>query len=294
MFYPLMLMEILAGQRPARPLGWRRAGGLSLARARHGRDRPGACGKHRRSPPGTGRLPRVFRHGHGGRFRGHGWHGAVYRTAGMELCALHPAFGGACAAAGGVEAFCIGSELRGVTQMRDEAGIPGGRPTGGSGRGGPSAFARCRSDLCRRLVGVFRASAAGRLWRRGVPPRSALVGRQHRFHRDRQLHAAVGLAGRHGPCRCGVVLDLGSGIPQGEYRGRRRVGLVLSQRHRARGAASRSRSPTGRAARPGSTATRRCGTGGRTSMSTGSMRCGALSFRAAMSPWAGHRALARR
>ena len=29
-----------------------------------------------------------------------------------------------CAAAGGVEAFCIGSELRGLTQMRDEAGFP--------------------------------------------------------------------------------------------------------------------------------------------------------------------------
>jgi hypothetical protein len=28
-----------------------------------------------------------------------------------------------CAAAGGVEAFCIGSELRGVTQMRDDRGI---------------------------------------------------------------------------------------------------------------------------------------------------------------------------
>ena len=29
-----------------------------------------------------------------------------------------------CAAAGGVDAFCIGSELRGLTQMRDEAGFP--------------------------------------------------------------------------------------------------------------------------------------------------------------------------
>ncbi len=29
-----------------------------------------------------------------------------------------------CAAAGGVEAFCIGSEFRGITQMRDEAGNP--------------------------------------------------------------------------------------------------------------------------------------------------------------------------
>ena len=47
-----------------------------------------------------------------------------------------------------------------------------------------------RAQLRRRLVGVFRASPAGRLGRRLLPPRPALGRRRHRLRRHRQLHAA--------------------------------------------------------------------------------------------------------
>ena len=86
-----------------------------------------------------------------------------------------------CALAGGVDAFCIGSELRGLTQIRDGAGgYPAVRAlmrAGGGCAGDPRAGDEDR--LCRRLVGVFRAPAGRRVGRRLLPPRSAL-GRRRR------------------------------------------------------------------------------------------------------------------
>ena len=85
-----------------------------------------------------------------------------------------------CAAAGGVDAFLIGSELRGITQVR-------------SGASSYPAVAELvdlaadvrvdprvghQAQLRRRLVGVLRAPPAGRLGRRLLPPRPALGGRR--------------------------------------------------------------------------------------------------------------------
>ena len=86
-----------------------------------------------------------------------------------------------CAAAGGVDAFLIGSELRGITQVRERrVELSGGR------RARRPRRRRARdprvgheAQLRRRLVGVLRAPPAGRLGRRLLPPRPAL-GRRRR------------------------------------------------------------------------------------------------------------------
>ena len=84
-------------------------------------------------------------------------------------------------AAGGVDAFLIGSELRGLTHVRDRRGDLSGVAALVDARGGRAGDPRGRHEdqLRRRLVGVFRAPAGGRLGRRVLPPRSAL-GRRRR------------------------------------------------------------------------------------------------------------------
>ena len=101
----------------------------------------------------------------------------------------------------GVDAFLIGSELRGITQVRSGASAirrsPARRPRGDVravlGRAPSSATpptGRIISDTTRR-------TARGRL----LPPRPALGRRQRRFRRHRQLHAARRLARRARPSR---------------------------------------------------------------------------------------------
>jgi hypothetical protein len=109
-----------------------------------------------------------------------------------------------CAAAGGVDAFLIGSELRGLTTLRSAASAyPVRMQPLWRWRRGEGDPAGCQGVLCRRLVGVFRPPAAGRFGRRAFPSRSAVGLAPCRLHRHRQLHAADGLARWHQPCRCG-------------------------------------------------------------------------------------------
>ena len=66
-----------------------------------------------------------------------------------------------CAAAGGVESFCIGSEMRGLTQIRGAGNsfpaVQHLRDLAAEVRAHPGAG--CEDRLCRRLVGIFRLSA---------------------------------------------------------------------------------------------------------------------------------------
>ena len=154
---------------------------------------------------------------------------------GLRRMVLHYAH--LCAAAGGVDAFLIGTEMPGLTTIRSGAStypavqayrdlLADVRSILGSGH---------EDRLRGRLVGVFRAPAGRRQRRRVLPPRSALGRSGDRFRRDRQLHAALGLARRVRACRRGrgLARDLRPGLPAGEHRGRRRLRLVLCQRGRS-------------------------------------------------------------
>ena len=82
-----------------------------------------------------------------------------------------------CAAAGGVDAFLIGSELRGLTRVRDSADELS------RGRGAEDARRRCarhpgqrhEDRLCRRLVGIQQPPDRRRGGRAAVQSRSAVV-----------------------------------------------------------------------------------------------------------------------
>ena len=93
---------------------------------------------------------------------------------GLRRMILHYAH--LCAAAGGVDAFLIGSEMRGLThdprrrrQLSGGAGVP--RPRRRRAR---DPRAGHEDQLRRRLVGVFRAPPGRRLGRCLLPPRPAL------------------------------------------------------------------------------------------------------------------------
>ena len=122
---------------------------------------------------------------------------------GLRRMVLHYAH--LCAAAGGVDAFLIGTEMPGLTTIRSGAS----HLSGGAGLSGPARGCaldprvRHEDRLCRRLVGVLRAPAGRRQRRRVLPPRSALGRSGDRFRRHRQLHAALRLARRVRACRRG-------------------------------------------------------------------------------------------
>ncbi len=102
------------------------------------------------------------------------------------------------AAAGGVDAFLIGSEMRGLTWVRDSASTYPFVAALVSSRRRRQGRARLRHQghLRRRLVRVLRPPARRRLGRRLLPPRPAVVLRQHRRRRHRRLLAARRLARR--------------------------------------------------------------------------------------------------
>jgi hypothetical protein len=93
---------------------------------------------------------------------------------GLRRMVLHYAH--LCAAAGGVDAFLIGTEMPGLTTIRS------GASTYPAVQAYRDLLADVRSilgsgdedRLCRRLVGILRAPAGRRLGRRVLPPRSAL------------------------------------------------------------------------------------------------------------------------
>ncbi len=111
-----------------------------------------------------------------------------------------------CKAAGGVDAFLIGSELRGLTTLRSDANTyPFVDRLTISPRTCARSSGRGEGLLRRRLERVFRTSPGRRLGRRLLPSRPALGARGHRLRRHRQLHAARRLARRQRPSRCGRV-----------------------------------------------------------------------------------------
>ena len=84
--------------------------------------------------------------------------------------------------------------MRGLTQIRGAGGqLSGGGGAAGSGGRGAAILGAGRQDrLCGRLVGVFRLSAAGRVAATRYFHLDPLwADAEHRFHRYRQLHAAV-------------------------------------------------------------------------------------------------------
>lgn len=122
MFYPFILMEQLAGNLLADPwtgtasqpwLPWRGRITLSVAPGRVGTpDRTAAATAQVQAFFGTAQ-PADFSN-QGGQIVYSGPHEWSYRRFILHYAAL-------CAAAGGVDAFCIGSELRGLTQVRGAA-----------------------------------------------------------------------------------------------------------------------------------------------------------------------------
>ena len=145
-----------------------------------------------------------------------------------------------CAAAGGVDAFLIGSELRGITQVRSGAStypaVAELVDLAADVRVDPRV--RHQAQLRRRLVGVLRAPPAGRLGRRLLPPRPALGGRR------RSTSSASTTTCRSSDWRDGLDhLDAAERrrdhrprLPARQRRGRRGLRLVLRQRRRPRGA----------------------------------------------------------
>jgi hypothetical protein len=155
---------------------------------------------------------------------------------GLRRMVLHYAH--LCAAAGGVDAFLIGSEMRGLTTIRSG---PGSYPA-------VQAF-RTSPRMCAAILGRARRSATpptGRSTSATTPgdgsgdvffhldPLWADAG--DRFRRHRQLHAALRLARRVRASRRarGLARDLRPGLSAGEHRGRRGLRLVLCQRGRPR------------------------------------------------------------
>ncbi len=129
---------------------------------------------------------------------------------GLRRMVLHYAH--LCAAAGGVDAFLIGTEMPGLTTIRSGAStypaVQAYRDLLADVRSIPRV--RDQDRLCGGLERVFRAPARRRLGRCVLPSRSALGRSGDRFRRHRQLHAAVGLARRVRASRCagGLARDL--------------------------------------------------------------------------------------
>ncbi len=124
MFYPLMLMEILEGNGLPDPWGGVEQAAFPWRGRITGEIAPGQPG----SPDGT-EANRIAVEAFFGTVTAEDFTvspGQVTYTGpgewSLSRYILHSA--ALCAAAGGVEAFCIGSEFRGLTQMRDAAGFP--------------------------------------------------------------------------------------------------------------------------------------------------------------------------
>jgi hypothetical protein len=124
MFYPLMLMEIVEGNALPDPWGGVEQAALPWRGRITSEIAPGQEG----SPDGTSANRAAVDAFFGSVTAAHfavspgqvAYSGPAEWSFSRYI--LHSA--ALCAAAGGVEAFCIGSELRGVTQMRDDLGYP--------------------------------------------------------------------------------------------------------------------------------------------------------------------------
>jgi len=124
LFYPFLLMEILAGNGLPDPYGGSEQARLPWRGRITGDLAPGQDG----SPDGTA-ANRAAVEAFFGSARASDFavgNGSVSYSGpsgwGYARFILHSA--ALCAAAGGVEAFCIGTEMRGLTRMRDDLGFP--------------------------------------------------------------------------------------------------------------------------------------------------------------------------
>ncbi|MEM7723341.1 MAG: glycoside hydrolase TIM-barrel-like domain-containing protein [Pseudomonadota bacterium] len=123
-FYPFLLMEILEGNGRPNPWGDGAQPALPWRGRITGDVAPGLPGTTDGTPANAAAVSAFF-----GAAKAHHFsiHGGVVSYSGpadwsYSRFILHSA--ALCAAAGGVEAFCIGSEMRALTQMRDTAGFP--------------------------------------------------------------------------------------------------------------------------------------------------------------------------
>ena len=241
--------------QPALP--WRGRITLSVAPGR-----PGSPGRHRRGR-GRGRgLLRRLPARPTSRSQGDGVAYSGPDEWSFRRMILHYAH--LCAAAGGVDAFCIGTEMRGPDH--DPRRRPASRPSAAlrhlaaRGQGDPAG----RQDhLRRRLVASSRAtSPPGTADDAPLPPRPALGRPGDRHDRRRQLPAALGLARRRRPPRRPLGRHPRARLPRGQRRGRRALRLVLPLRRGARGPGPHADHRRRRAS-PGSGGARTSAAGGR-------------------------------
>ena len=230
MFYPFILMDIQAGNGRSDPwtgaadqppVPWR--GRITLAKA------PGRSGSSDKTTAAAGEVAAFFGRAAPGDFQADGDTVAYEGPEEWSYRRFVLHYAHLCALAGGVDAFCIGSEMRSLTQIRDSAaGYPAVRELctlAEEVRGILGAGHEAR--ICRGLVGIFRTSAGGRIGRPALPSRSALGLVLDRFRRHRQLHAAFGLARRNRARGRRGRVDLRPRLSQGQRRRWRGVRLVL-------------------------------------------------------------------
>ena len=286
MFYPFILMDIQAGNGLPDPwTGARRPAGGALARPDHARQGAGPAGIGRQDGGGGGRGRRLLRSGaavglRSGRRRTVSYHGPdewSYRRFILHYAHL-------CALAGGVGAFCIGSEMRvadadprrGARAIR-RCGRCAGWPRTCGRSSGPSVKIGYAADWS-EYFGHQPADGSGDvlyhldpLW---AHPDIDFVGI------DNYMPLSDWRDGlQHADAAAGSIYDLDyltRNVAGGEgYR------LVLCRRGRARRRRIGGRSPTAPTASTGCSATRTWRAGGRGRTSTG--RAG--SRRAAATDW---------
>jgi hypothetical protein len=244
-FYPFILMDVPPGNTLPNPVQRQRRrdgpAGVPLARPDHLFARGGLCRQRRQDrhggEPGLGLLRRASPSDFAVSGETVSWTGPAGDW-GLRRMVLHYAH--LCAAAGGVDAFLIGTEMRGLTTIR----------SGASAYPAVQAFRDLAADV-RSILGAGTAISYAADWSEyfGHQPGDGSgdvffhldplwADQQRRFRRDRQLHAALRLARRLRACRRagGLARDLRPGLPAGEHRGRRRLRLVLCQRGRPAGA----------------------------------------------------------
>jgi hypothetical protein len=263
MFYPLMLMEIVEGNALPDPWGGVEQAALPWRGRITSEIAPGQEGSPDGTPANRAAVDAFFGSVTAAHFAVSPGQVAYSGPAEWSFSRyiLHSA--ALCAAAGGVEAFCIGSELRGVTQMRDDLGYP--------------AVARLRAlaaEVRALLPGAALSYAADWSEYFGHQPQDGSG--EVRFHLDplwadgnidfvgidNYMPLSTGATGRSTRTPVGLRFTTSAISSPTSRAARAGTGTIPAPR-RARPSGV-SRSPTGRAARHGSTATRRCATGGRT------------------------------
>ena len=277
MFYPFILMDQLAGNTlpdpwtgglwASRRLPWR--GRITLSQA------PGRAGSPDRTAAAAAEVAAFFGTAQPADFTRVRRSGDLFRPGaewGYRRFILHYAH--LCAVAGGVDAFCIGSEMRGLTQIR------------GAGDSFPAVAAlRQLAAEVRAILGPATKISYAADWSEyfGYHDRDGNV----YFHLDPLWADAnidfIGIDNYmplsdwrdgedHADAGWGSIYNLG--LSEGEHRRRRGLRLVLRLAPKASRCRSGGRSRMAPMASPGSFAPRISGTGGRSRITTASAACG--------------------